>query len=431
MEDDIISILDAFGARLQSLNAQVRRVVPPDADRQRHASRRHQQPTAPVPDLRNDVDELITEFRQIYKKVLARHGEKRASQASSTPKTQAIRASTLPPRPAPGAPVPAQPSIAKPAFALAPEEIGEGIIYHLARFATDTRFGIYPDDSDKLEKFIRRYRAITDYGQAYHLVVNLTDYLAVSINFLHPDEPVFPEDVAACEACGLYNVDHPSIRHIGTTDAESTDPEEDKPRKKPRLVGPRPTAKVAKAAKAAKTAKTAKTTPAADNMTAETVSKHTDPTTAEETTRPTEAKTLPASADVDLGTREAAHARDDAVTTREPRLAEAEDPSAETLLTELQAVVDNAKSIDNHCSPPTLDRKSLPTPRVLRLACALRGREKQVTEDHMFLKASAAALWEQILTLKNRILQHGDCDCEVIQAYISNVASQVSNSSAC
>jgi hypothetical protein len=61
----------------------------------------------------------------------------------------------------------------------------------------------------------------------------------------------------------------------------------------------------------------------------------------------------------------------------------------------------------------------------------LAAREKQVTEDHIFLEASAAALREEILTLKNQILQHGDCNCEVIQAYISNVASQVSNASAC
>lgn len=60
----------------------------------------------------------------------------------------------------------------------------------------------------------------------------------------------------------------------------------------------------------------------------------------------------------------------------------------------------------------------------------LAAKERQVTEHHMVLEASAAALREEILILKNQILQHGDCDCEVIQAYISKVASQVSTASA-
>ncbi|KAH6697222.1 hypothetical protein F5X68DRAFT_226610 [Plectosphaerella plurivora] len=61
----------------------------------------------------------------------------------------------------------------------------------------------------------------------------------------------------------------------------------------------------------------------------------------------------------------------------------------------------------------------------------LAAREKQLSVNHVLLEASVAALREEILTLKHRILQHGDCDCEVIQTYISRVANQVSNPSAC
>ncbi|KAH7377110.1 hypothetical protein B0T11DRAFT_324939 [Plectosphaerella cucumerina] len=91
---------------------------------------------------------------------------------------------------------------------------------------------VHPDDSEKLEKLVRRYGAMTDCGQAvchlnlflppsvleqacirfevivagqtdlvvtrprqYHLIVHFTDCLAVSINYLYPGEPVFPEDM--------------------------------------------------------------------------------------------------------------------------------------------------------------------------------------------------------------------------------------------
>ncbi|KAF6810299.1 basic region leucine zipper [Colletotrichum musicola] len=54
-------------------------------------------------------------------------------------------------------------------------------------------------------------------------------------------------------------------------------------------------------------------------------------------------------------------------------------------------------------------------------------REKQVTEERMYLDACVTALKNEVLTLKNQILQHGDCDCEIIQGYIARAASGVCN----
>jgi hypothetical protein len=129
---------------------------------------------------------------------------------------------------------------------------------------------VHYDDNEKLENLVRQRWATGDCGQAvrhlnlflppsaldeagirfdvivagqtelvatrprqYQLVVNYTDCLAVSINYLHPGEPTFPEDVAACEQCGLFHVKHPSIRRTNTaTAADDTDEDEaeDEPR---------------------------------------------------------------------------------------------------------------------------------------------------------------------------------------------------------
>ncbi|KAK2001195.1 basic region leucine zipper [Colletotrichum falcatum] len=56
----------------------------------------------------------------------------------------------------------------------------------------------------------------------------------------------------------------------------------------------------------------------------------------------------------------------------------------------------------------------------------LSNREKQVTEERMYLDACVTALKNEVLSLKNHILQHGSCDCDMIQGYISRTATAIS-----
>uniref|UniRef100_L2G2B8 Transcription factor atf21 n=1 Tax=Colletotrichum fructicola (strain Nara gc5) TaxID=1213859 RepID=L2G2B8_COLFN len=49
-------------------------------------------------------------------------------------------------------------------------------------------------------------------------------------------------------------------------------------------------------------------------------------------------------------------------------------------------------------------------------------KEQEVTQERMYLDAYVAALKEEVLALKNQILQHGDCNCELIQGYIARTA---------
>ncbi|GKT62352.1 basic region leucine zipper [Colletotrichum tofieldiae] len=92
---------------------------------------------------------------------------------------------------------------------------------------------------------------------------------------------------------------------------------------------------------------------------------------------------------------------------------------------------------DASLAPPGLDRKK--TYRVKNRAAAKRCREKtkqyevdlankekQVTQERIYLDACVTALKNEVLTLKNQILQHGSCDCEMIQGYIARTASTVS-----
>ncbi|KZL65392.1 transcription factor Atf21 (bZIP transcription factor) [Colletotrichum tofieldiae] len=92
-----------------------------------------------------------------------------------------------------------------------------------------------------------------------------------------------------------------------------------------------------------------------------------------------------------------------------------------------------------------LGRDMLPRPekrkphRVKNLVAAKRYREKtkqyetslvakkgQVTRERMYLDSCVTALKNEVLTLKNQILQHGDCDCDLIQVYIARAASALS-----
>ncbi|GKT50714.1 basic leucine zipper (bZIP) transcription factor atfB [Colletotrichum spaethianum] len=98
---------------------------------------------------------------------------------------------------------------------------------------------------------------------------------------------------------------------------------------------------------------------------------------------------------------------------------------------------DEGEDSDASLAPPGRDRKK--TYRVKNRAAAKRCREKtkqyeidlankekQVTQERMYLDACVTALKNEVLTLKNQILQHGSCDCEMIQGYIARTASTVS-----
>ncbi|GKT92444.1 nitrogen assimilation transcription factor [Colletotrichum tofieldiae] len=55
----------------------------------------------------------------------------------------------------------------------------------------------------------------------------------------------------------------------------------------------------------------------------------------------------------------------------------------------------------------------------------LVNKEKQVTQERVYLDSYVTALKNEVLALRNRILEHGSCDCEMIQGYIARTASSV------
>ncbi|WQF76260.1 Putative basic-leucine zipper domain-containing protein [Colletotrichum destructivum] len=55
----------------------------------------------------------------------------------------------------------------------------------------------------------------------------------------------------------------------------------------------------------------------------------------------------------------------------------------------------------------------------------LANKEKQVTQKRVYLDACVTALKNEVLALRNQILDHGNCDCEMIQGYIARTASSV------
>ncbi|KAK2014164.1 hypothetical protein LZ32DRAFT_208796 [Colletotrichum eremochloae] len=56
----------------------------------------------------------------------------------------------------------------------------------------------------------------------------------------------------------------------------------------------------------------------------------------------------------------------------------------------------------------------------------LVNKERDVTEERMFLDACVTSLKNEVLSLKNEILRHSSCDCSMIQDYIVRTASTVS-----
>ncbi|KAI3558862.1 transcription factor atf21 [Colletotrichum abscissum] len=73
--------------------------------------------------------------------------------------------------------------------------------------------------------------------------------------------------------------------------------------------------------------------------------------------------------------------------------------------------------------------------RIKNRAAAKRSREKtkqyeqylvvkehEIAQERMYLNTCLIALKNEVLTLKNEILQHTGCDCEMIQRYIDKAA---------
>ncbi|KAK2738652.1 bZIP transcription factor [Colletotrichum kahawae] len=107
-------------------------------------------------------------------------------------------------------------------------------------------------------------------------------------------------------------------------------------------------------------------------------------------------------------------------------------PKNETATTEN----DNNEDGESSLSPSGPERRK--SYRVKNRAAAKRCREKtkqyeldlaakeqEVTQERIYLDACVTALRNEVLSLKDQILQHGDCDCDVIQGYIARAAGGV------
>jgi len=54
--------------------------------------------------------------------------------------------------------------------------------------------------------------------------------------------------------------------------------------------------------------------------------------------------------------------------------------------------------------------------------------ERKAEEENAYLSSQVSELKEEVLSLKSEILRHAQCDCPLIDAYISNQASHVLHS---
>lgn len=52
----------------------------------------------------------------------------------------------------------------------------------------------------------------------------------------------------------------------------------------------------------------------------------------------------------------------------------------------------------------------------------LEATDRALSEQHSELSATVTGLRDEVLALKNEILLHGNCDCEIIQSYLTNAA---------
>lgn len=55
----------------------------------------------------------------------------------------------------------------------------------------------------------------------------------------------------------------------------------------------------------------------------------------------------------------------------------------------------------------------------------LEATEKAVSLEHMELSKTVTELRGEVLALKNQLLLHGTCDCDVIQKYLRNAARSI------
>ncbi|KAH8754869.1 hypothetical protein F5883DRAFT_650346 [Diaporthe sp. PMI_573] len=60
----------------------------------------------------------------------------------------------------------------------------------------------------------------------------------------------------------------------------------------------------------------------------------------------------------------------------------------------------------------------------------LEATEKAMCTEHYRLSTTVTGLREEVLMLKNELLKHGNCDCEIIQQYLTNAAKKIANGTA-
>jgi len=60
----------------------------------------------------------------------------------------------------------------------------------------------------------------------------------------------------------------------------------------------------------------------------------------------------------------------------------------------------------------------------------LEATKKTMYTEHYQLSTTVTGLREEVLILKNELLKHGNCDCEVIQQYLTNAAKNIGNGNA-
>ncbi|KAJ0108963.1 hypothetical protein J7T55_005511 [Diaporthe amygdali] len=95
-------------------------------------------------------------------------------------------------------------------------------------------------------------------------------------------------------------------------------------------------------------------------------------------------------------------------------------------------------SIPSQPPAPSSSKPSEPDPRARNRAAANRCRaknkvavaeleatERAMSTEHQELTQTARSLREEVLTLKNQLLMHGNCDDDVIQRYLANSARMV------
>lgn len=58
-------------------------------------------------------------------------------------------------------------------------------------------------------------------------------------------------------------------------------------------------------------------------------------------------------------------------------------------------------------------------------AVQLEATEKAISLEHMELSKTVTELRGEVLALKNQLLLHGTCDCDVIQNYLRNAALSI------